>query len=103
MGMRGGTDDPSFYRIVGHENLVRWSPDWDSIIPNLAEKWEVNDDATEYTFYLRQGVKWSAGEPFTANDIAFVFEDVVMNTDLTKSPMGWMKSGGECGPVHHNR
>jgi peptide/nickel transport system substrate-binding protein len=97
MGMRGGTDDPSFYRIVGHENLVRWSPDWDSIIPNLAEKWEVNDDATEYTFYLRQGVKWSDGEPFTANDIAFVFEDVVMNTDLTKSPMGWMKSGGELG------
>lgn len=95
MGMRGGTDDPSFYRVVSHENLVRWSPNWDTIVPNLAEKWDVNADATEYTFYLRKGVKWSDGEPFTANDLEFVWNDVVLNTDLTKSPMGWLKSGGE--------
>jgi peptide/nickel transport system substrate-binding protein len=66
MGMRGGTDDPSFYRIVTYENLVRWTPNRDDIIPNLAESWEINKDATEYTFHLREGMKWSDGVPFTS-------------------------------------
>ncbi len=95
MGMRGGTDDPSFYRILGYETLVRWTPAWDAIIPNLAESWEVNDDATEYTFYLRKGVKWSDGAPFTADDIAFWFEDVIMNPDLQTSVPAWLTSGGK--------
>ena len=95
MGMRGGTDDPSFYRILGYETLVRWSPNWDTIIPNLAEKWEVSDDATTYTFYLRKGVKWSDGEPFTADDLVFWYEDVIKNPDLTKSTPGWLQTGGE--------
>lgn len=95
MGMRGGTDDPSLYRIVTYENLVRWSPAWDTIVPNLAVKWEVNADATEYVFHLREGVKWSDGVPFTADDLVFWYEDVVLNTDLTKSVQNWLKSGGE--------
>jgi peptide/nickel transport system substrate-binding protein len=95
MGMRGGTDDPSFYRILGYETLVRWTPAWDSIIPNLAEKWEVSDDATQYTFHLRQGVKWSDGEPFTAEDINFWFNDVVSNTDLQPTMPAWLTAGGK--------
>jgi peptide/nickel transport system substrate-binding protein len=95
MGMRGGTDDPSFYRILGYESLVRWTPNWDAIIPNLAEKWEISADATTYTFYLRKGVKWSDGVPFTADDILFWYEDVILNPDLTKSVPAWLTSGGE--------
>ena len=44
------------------------------IIPWLAKSWEINADGTEYTFYLREGVSWNDGEPFTANDIKFTFE-----------------------------
>ena len=95
MGMRGGTDDVSFYRILGYETLVRWTPAWDSIIPNLAESWEISDDATQYTFHLRQGVKWSDGEPFTADDIDFWFNDVVSNTDLQTTMPAWLTSGGK--------
>ncbi len=95
MGMRGGGDDPSLYRILGYETLVRWTPAWDSIIPNLAEKWEVSDDATQYTFHLRKGVKWSDGEPFTADDIDFWFNDVVSNTDLQPTMPAWLTAGGK--------
>lgn len=39
--------------------------------PDLAERYEVSDDAKKYTVYLRQNVQWHDGEPFTANDIVY--------------------------------
>ena len=39
------------------------------IAPMLAEKWEPNADGSEWTFHLRQGVKWHDGTPFTADDV----------------------------------
>jgi peptide/nickel transport system substrate-binding protein len=39
--------------------------------PWLAERWEYNADATELTYYLRDGVLWSDGQPFTAEDVAY--------------------------------
>jgi peptide/nickel transport system substrate-binding protein len=41
----------------------------DTIVPDLASKWEWNEDGTELTFTLRQGVKWHDGQPFTAKDV----------------------------------
>src|SRR5262245_40200749 len=55
--------------IAGWENLVAWSSDFSGVVPNIAESWEVSDDVKQYTFHLREGMKWSDGEPFTADDI----------------------------------
>ena len=42
-----------------------------STIPGLAESWEGSDDGLTYTYKLRDGLKWSDGEPLTADDIAY--------------------------------
>lgn len=99
MGMLAGTDDPSFYKIFAYEPLVRWNPEWTNIIPNLAEKWDVSADATQYTFSLRKGVKWSDGTPFTADDILFWWEDVELNKDLTTQLPSFMQINGKPGTV----
>ncbi len=43
-------------------------------VPDLADSWEVNEDSTAFTFHLREGLKWSDGEPLTADDIVFTIE-----------------------------
>jgi len=40
-----------------------------SIVPDLATTWSSNEEGTELTFSLRQGVKWHDGKPFTARDV----------------------------------
>lgn len=44
-----------------------------SIVPSLAERWDISDDGLEYTFYLRQGVKFHNGNDFTAEDVIYTF------------------------------
>jgi peptide/nickel transport system substrate-binding protein len=45
-----------------------------SIVPDLATGWSWNEDGTELTFPLRQGVKWHDGNPFTARDVACTWD-----------------------------
>ena len=49
------------------------------IEPNVAKSYEVNDDATVYTIHLREGMKWSDGEPFTAEDCVWFYNVVCLN------------------------
>ncbi len=61
--------------------------------PSLAASWDVSDDDLTWTFHLRRGIKWSDGEPFTARDVEFTFEDVVFNDAIPSSDKDGFKVG----------
>ena len=42
-----------------------------TIVPSLAERWEISDDGLRYVFHLREGLAWSDGTPLTAQDVEF--------------------------------
>ncbi|MBQ8536793.1 MAG: ABC transporter substrate-binding protein [Clostridia bacterium] len=56
------------------EGLVRSTPDGKSVEPCLATSWEVSEDGLTYTFHLREGVKFSNGEPVKAEDWEYSLE-----------------------------
>ncbi|HMB21194.1 MAG TPA: ABC transporter substrate-binding protein, partial [Anaerolineales bacterium] len=90
-GFLGPSDYNGYVRVI-YDALVRFAPDGSKVEPRLIESWESSDDFTTWTIHMRKGAKWSDGEPFTANDIMFWYEDVLQNTDLTPSVPKWMKN-----------
>ena len=49
-----------------------------SPVPELAERWTIEDDGRSYRFALRHGVTWHDGKPFTSADVKFTFEQVLL-------------------------
>lgn len=80
-----GGDHYNITRLVANELLVRWTPDWTEVVPSIAREVEASEDATTFTFHLREGMRWSDGAPFTADDIMFWYNDVFLNEALTPS------------------
>jgi len=93
--MTGVGDDGNLERTASYEPLVRWDTDYNLVIPNVAQSWEVSEDGREFTFHLRPGMTWSDGVPFTADDIRFWYEDVANNPDLNPSGVDFLQVGGE--------
>ncbi len=63
------------------------------IVPSLAEDWEISGDGLEYTFHLRQGVKFQNGNDFTAEDVVYTFHRLLtvengVNTELLDQVKG---------------
>ncbi|MEQ9121594.1 MAG: ABC transporter substrate-binding protein [Alphaproteobacteria bacterium] len=90
-GTESGTSD---LLSVRHVNLVRYADDLQTLVPNVAKAWDWNDDRTVLTITLRKGHKWSDGAPFTAEDVAFWHNDLVLNPDVyEKTPDRWLFAG----------
>jgi len=53
--------------------------------PHLAQSWDISGDGLQWTFYLRQNVRWNDGQPFTADDVVFTFNELVYNEDIPSS------------------
>lgn len=56
-----------------YERMFIYSKTDEKTTPWLATEWETNEDATQAVFHLREGVKWSDGEPFVAQDVVTSF------------------------------
>ncbi len=67
-----------FYLLFN--TLVKLDFDLKTIIPDLAESWEVSPDASVYTFHLGRDVRWHDGTPFTAEDVRFTFERQILES-----------------------
>jgi ABC-type transport system substrate-binding protein len=60
-----------------YDTLLRRSPkDGQTIIPDLAQRWEISPDGKKYTFHLRKGVKFHDGADFTAEDVKATYERI---------------------------
>jgi peptide/nickel transport system substrate-binding protein len=71
-----------------YNNLVRWNlaDGLRSIIPDLAQRWEIAADKLVYTFHLRDGVKFHDGTPFSAEDVVATFRRIVWPPQGIVSP-----------------
>lgn len=73
-------------RTAGYELLMHWSIDFTEPVLNIAESVTQEDGGRAYTIGLREGMKWSDGAPFTADDIVFAYTDVIANDQLLGVP-----------------
>ncbi|WP_110589464.1 ABC transporter substrate-binding protein [Microbacterium suaedae] len=71
-----GPDSPWGIEKITEEALFRFDENG-GVEPNVAKGYEVNDDSTEFTIHLREGMKWSDGVDFTADDVLFWWESVM--------------------------
>ena len=104
IGKYGGTFDvlsnateagTSDFLSVRHVNLVRYSDDLTTVVPNIAKDWKWNSDFTQLTFFLRKGHKWSDGEPFTAEDVKYWYDNIALNKDIMEKAKDYVLVGGE--------
>lgn len=90
-GVYGGTwrtvlasTDPSWlWMTVTNDHLVTWDPGYSKIIPNVAEDFQVQDDGRTFVFKLREGMRWSDGQPFTSEDLTWWYENILLNKQIT--------------------
>ena len=84
-----GPDFGSYESQFLYEAPYRWSADASKVEPNLAIKHEYAPDGMSITVEFRQGIKWSDGEPFTADDIDFWWNDLVLNKEAGYTQPYW--------------
>ena len=91
----GSNDHNSILRVVSPQGLTRWKADFSGVIPNVAESWTTNETGSEFTFRLREGMRWSDVHPVTADDIMFYVEDLLHNEEFYPNAPARYVVGGE--------
>ena len=74
------------------EGLFRFTTTGE-VEPNVAKGYDVSEDAKVYTIYLREGMKWSDGQPFTAEDCVWFYNAVCLNKVDSKGVRACHKTG----------
>ena len=87
-----GTSD---FLSTRHQTMFRYSDDLQTVVPNVAKSWAWNDDFTQLTITLRKGHKWSDGSAFTSADVAFWYNNLMMDTNIIENAKDYTLAGGE--------
>ncbi len=85
----------SNYGLNAERMLTFSDLDLRTIVPNIFESWESSPDGKVWTIHMRKGMKWSDGEPLTAEDMRFWWEDVSNNPELSGGVASEFRTGGE--------
>jgi peptide/nickel transport system substrate-binding protein len=99
--IRFGTERTDFFQTDGqyasgmNQLLLRLKPSIQEVVPNVAKAFKVSDDAKTFTISLRKGMKWSDGEPLTADDAVFYINDFILNSDLQPVTPAMLKVKGK--------
>ncbi len=79
--LMSGAKDVRMMVVYGYARLVGYDRDY-AIVPDILERLDV-EEGRIFTLHLRPGHRWSDGEPFTAEDFRYFWEDVANNSDLS--------------------
>ncbi|MBE9191904.1 ABC transporter substrate-binding protein [Gloeocapsopsis crepidinum LEGE 06123] len=71
-------ESPNIFGLT-YDGLVTENPLTGAVEPALAESWKIAEDNLRITFTLREGLRWSDGEPLTADDVDFTYNSVYLN------------------------
>nr|WP_245650199.1 ABC transporter substrate-binding protein [Millisia brevis] len=79
------------------DSLTDQDPETGEIVPWLAQSWEINPDATEFTFHLRDGVTFSDGTALTGESVKSSFDSVANTLTSAKAQLGASYLSGYVG------
>ena len=80
---------------AGPDNPIFWDYTATELVPNVVKDWVMAEDGLSMDLILRQGARWSDGEPLTADDFMFWYEYMFLNDELVPSKTSLMFVDGE--------
>lgn len=91
------SDESSSNEILAlmYEGLLSTNGVTGELEPALAESWEISPDQKRIIYTLREGLKWSDGEPLTADDVVFTYNDIIFNEQIPTSTADIFRVGDE--------
>ena len=75
------------------DGLIKQNPITAEFEPALAESWDISDDDLEITYTLRPNLKWSDGQPLTADDVVFTYNKLYLNPEIPTGMQDILKIG----------
>ena len=96
-GFTGPADNENGNRLVSTDKILMFDYTGNQVVPCLAREWRLSADGKVTTLLLRKGLRWSDGQPFTADDFLFWYTDFYQNPDLVPTPIPELQINGKAG------
>ncbi|BBD57024.1 extracellular solute-binding protein family 5 [Planktothrix agardhii CCAP 1459/11A] len=85
--------DPHAVLGLIYEGMITQNGETGELEPGIAESWQISDDRQRLIFTLRPDVKWSDGEPLTADDVVFSFNEIYFNKNIPNNVRDILRIG----------